>query len=107
MTRRTQQQTLELYTRTLTTMSEVLAELHDEADPHGVLGPLADRIESGAVMGSLPNGARRRADPPARLATNRAERASEGTASTLDVAAEPSTRPGVSTWTGPVFRNDP
>jgi hypothetical protein len=46
MTRRTQQQTLELYTRTLTTMTEVLAELHDEPDPHGVLGPLADRIEA-------------------------------------------------------------
>jgi hypothetical protein len=46
MTRLTQQQTLELYTRTLTTMTEILAGLHDEPDPDGVLGPLANRIEA-------------------------------------------------------------
>lgn len=46
MTRMTEQQTLELYTHTLTTMTEVLAELQDEPDPDGVLAPLADRIEA-------------------------------------------------------------
>jgi hypothetical protein len=46
MTRMTQQQTLELYTRTLTTMTEVLAELHNEPDPDGVLTTLANRIEA-------------------------------------------------------------
>jgi hypothetical protein len=46
MTRMTQHQTLELYTRTLTTMTEVLAELHDEPDPDRVLAPLANRIET-------------------------------------------------------------
>jgi hypothetical protein len=46
MTRMTQQQALELYTRTLATMTEVLAVLRDEPDPHRVLGPLANRIEA-------------------------------------------------------------
>lgn len=46
MTRMTRQQTLELYTRTLTTMTEVLAELHDEPDPEGVLVPLANQVEA-------------------------------------------------------------
>lgn len=46
MTRMTRQQTLELYTRTLTTMTEVLAEIHDEPDPDGVLASLAGRIEA-------------------------------------------------------------
>ena len=46
MTRMTHHQALELYTRTLTTMAEVLAVLHDEPDPHGVLATLANRIEA-------------------------------------------------------------
>jgi hypothetical protein len=46
MTRMTQQPTLELYTRTLTTMTEVLAVLRDEPDPDRVLTTLANRIEA-------------------------------------------------------------
>ena len=46
MTRTTQEQTLGLYARTLTTMTEVLAMLHDEPDPECVLASLANRIEA-------------------------------------------------------------
>lgn len=46
MTRMTQQQTLDQYTRTLTTMTEVLDVLRDEPDPDGVFAPLANRIEA-------------------------------------------------------------
>jgi hypothetical protein len=46
MARMTQQETLELYTRTLNTMSEILEVLLDEPDLDGVLANLANRIEA-------------------------------------------------------------
>jgi hypothetical protein len=46
MTRIAQQETVELYTRTLRTMTEVLDELHEEPDPDGRLADLAGRIEA-------------------------------------------------------------
>jgi hypothetical protein len=46
MTRMTRQGTLELYTQTLSTMTEVLETLRDDVDPDGALGALADRIEA-------------------------------------------------------------
>jgi hypothetical protein len=46
MTRTTQQERVELYTRTLTTMTDVLEVLRDEPDTDGALANLADRIEA-------------------------------------------------------------
>jgi hypothetical protein len=46
MTRMTQQETLDLYTRTLSTMTAVLDELRDQPDPEGALPELARRIEA-------------------------------------------------------------
>ena len=34
----------ETYTRTISTMSEVIGALNDESDPDGILAALADRI---------------------------------------------------------------
>ena len=45
MTRRTKQDTLGVYTRTLSTMTAVLHELRDAPDPDGALADLATRIE--------------------------------------------------------------
>jgi hypothetical protein len=45
MTHKRQQAASELYTRALSTMTEVLEVLRDEPDPDGVLGELAHRIE--------------------------------------------------------------
>jgi hypothetical protein len=46
MTRRTKQETLDLYTRTLSTMTAVIDDLRDEPDPDGALTELANRIET-------------------------------------------------------------
>ncbi len=46
MTRMTQQEKLDLYTRALSTMTEVLNALRDEPDPDGALADLAYRIEA-------------------------------------------------------------
>ncbi len=46
MTRKTHQQTLDVYTRTLSTMTDVLDVLHDQPDPDGVFVDLAKRIEA-------------------------------------------------------------
>ena len=45
MTRRTKQDTLGVYTRTLSTMTAVLQELRDAPDPDGAIADLANRIE--------------------------------------------------------------
>ena len=45
MTHKTQQDMLDVYTRTLSTMTAVLDELRDEPDPDGTLADLAKRIE--------------------------------------------------------------
>jgi len=42
----TQQEQLDLYTRALSTMTEVLEVLRDEPDPDGALTDLAYRIEA-------------------------------------------------------------
>ena len=42
----TQQEQLNVYTRTLSTMTEVLEVLRDEPDPDGALTDLAFRIEA-------------------------------------------------------------
>ena len=42
----TQQEQLEVYTRALSTMTEVLEVLRDEPDPDGALSDLASRIEA-------------------------------------------------------------
>ena len=42
----TQQEQLDLYTRALSTMTEVLEMLRDEPDPDGALTDLAYRIEA-------------------------------------------------------------
>ena len=46
MTRGTKQETLDLYTRTLSTMTAVIDDLRDEPDPDGALTELANRIET-------------------------------------------------------------
>jgi hypothetical protein len=46
MTPPTQQEKLDLYTRALSTMTEVLEALRDEPDPDGALSDLAYRIEA-------------------------------------------------------------
>jgi hypothetical protein len=46
MTRMTQQETLDLHTRTLSTMTEVLEVLRDEPDSDGTLTDLAERIDA-------------------------------------------------------------
>jgi hypothetical protein len=46
MTRMTQQETLDLYTRTLSTMTEVLEVLRDEPDSDDTRTDLADRIDA-------------------------------------------------------------
>ena len=45
MTRDRQQAASELYTRALSTMTQVLDVLRDEPDPDGVLSELAHRVE--------------------------------------------------------------
>jgi hypothetical protein len=65
-----QPDTLQTYTRTISTMNEVLETVRDEPDPDGAMTLLADRI---AVerMGESSNGSRRGAAPAARLAASR------------------------------------
>ncbi len=46
MTRMTQQETLDLYSRALSTMTAVLEELRDQPDPDGALTELARRIDA-------------------------------------------------------------
>jgi len=46
MIRMTQQEQLNVYTRALSTMTEVLEVLRDEPDPDGALTDLAYRIEA-------------------------------------------------------------
>jgi hypothetical protein len=46
MTRTTQQETLDLYTRVLHTMTAVLDVLRDQPDPDGALDELTRRIEA-------------------------------------------------------------
>lgn len=46
MTHMTQQEQVDLYTRALSTMTEVLEMLRDEPDPDGALTDLAYRIEA-------------------------------------------------------------
>jgi hypothetical protein len=42
----TETEALDLYTRTLNMMSEVVNDLRDEPDPDGTFADLADRIEA-------------------------------------------------------------
>ena len=74
-----QPEALETYTRTISTMNEVLDELRDEPDPDGSMTLLADRIavERGWVRALLALGEEPRR-PPGYLSKRLSEPRSKG-----------------------------